>query len=256
MNIFFMHIKQLILFCLASFILLFGINSEASECGVFQLQSSRSSGVAVKSNKCTELPSISKGAVFDLAAQGRLWLKSNASTIEQQGFQVICQNRTGQVIQLEFSDPVSPWLSLEKLKNCQGWANNKLSCGGNNAEKKGINCIFTLIKPTLKNTENLMQRTSSVKMRDPNKRGPTETHFNKAQLLNDLKLELTVCKQVNEFTQDIRVNWVVQMTKVKMLELMTPKMLKNAALSDCIEAVINSVSYPMFSRSESFDSIF
>ncbi len=256
MNFYFKNIRRLIRFCFINFLILFGFNVVASECGVFQLQNNRSSGISVKANKCSELPYISKGTVFDLAARGRLWLKSNSTELEGQGFQMICQNRTGQVIQLEFSDPLSPWLSLAKLKNCQGWTNNKLSCDGNNAEKKGVNCVFTFLKPALNNSAEQIQRTSSVKMRDLNQLVTSVTHFDKPQLLESLKPELTLCKQVNEITQDIRVNWVVQMTKVKMFELMSPKVQQNDALSGCIEAVIKTTTYPMFSRKESFDSVF
>ncbi len=252
----FKYNKQLSFFCLISVITMSSFNAEASECGVLKLQSNRSSGISVKSNKCSELPYVSMGAVFEMAPRGRLWLKSNATVHDNQGFQMICQNRTEQAIQLEFSGPLSPWLSLARLKNCSGWVNNKLSCDGNNGESQGVYCVSAELNPVSRNSTEQVQRSSSVKMRDKNQLANTNTRLNKQQLLESLKPEFKLCKQLNEVSQDIQVNWVVQMTKVKMFEVILPKLLNNNGLSECMKAVVTAISYPMFSRTENFNSIF
>jgi hypothetical protein len=254
--IFFKYIKQLRRFCFISLLMLFGFNVGASECSAFQLQNNRSSGISVKSNKCSELPYISVGTIFDLAPQGRLWLKSSVSEHGEQDLLMICQNRTEQAIQLEFSDPSSPWLSFVKLKNCSGWIDNKLSCDGDNGEKQGIYCVTAFLKPVLKSVSEQTERTSSVKMRVPNQSIGSSSHLDKQQLLEALKPELKLCKRLNEISQDIRVSWVVQMTMVKMFEVKTPKISNKYGLSECMKSVVTAISYPMFSRVESFNSIF
>ncbi len=247
--------QPLSFFYFISFLTLSGFNAVASECGVLQLQSNRSSGIRVKSNKCSELPYISVGTVFELAPQGRLWLKPTAPEHERLSFQMICQNRTEHLIQLEFSNPLSPWLSLAKLKNCSGWVDNKLSCDGNKGQKHGIYCVTAFLKPALSNSEKT-QRTSSVKMRTPTQGVGSNLYFDKQKLLAALKPELQLCKQVNEISQDIRVNWIVQMTKVKMFQVIAPEMPNKYGLSECMEAVVTAIPYPLFSRTVSFNSIF
>lgn len=254
--IFLKYIRPLSFLCFINFSVLLSFNTEASECGVLQLQKNRSSGINIKSNKCSALPDISVGTVFDLAAQGRLWLKSSAAENGEQGFHMICQNRTGQSIQLEFSKPLSPWLNVEKLKDCNDWTDNKLSCGGDSTKKRGIYCVLAFLKPVLKNNSGKMSRTASVKMRTFDLRTETNSHLGKQQLLEALRPELKLCKQLYEISQDIHVNWIVQMTKVKMFEVASVGVQKNQGLADCIESVVTTVSYPMSSTRESFNSVF
>jgi len=258
MNFYFKHIKQLLQICLISSLLL-SFNAGASECGVLQLQNNRSSGVAVKSNKCNGLPNISIGTVFDLSARGRLWLKSNSAADAPHEFQMICQNRTTQTIQLAFSDPFLPWLSQARLKNCSNWVNNKLSCDGNNGEKSGVYCVLAFIKPVSKDKAGQIERTSSVKMRDISQLFEADSQydsFDKQQLVETLVSELKLCKSLSNVSKDMQINWVVQQARVKTFKVMTASVQNNQALSECIQAVISTTSYPRFSKEVSFNSVF
>lgn len=258
MSLYMKHIKRLVQL---GFIgcLLISINGKALACGEFQLQSNRSSGVSVKSNECTDPSNISKGTVFDLSAKGRLWLKSNASENTSYEFQMICQNRTLQTVQLEFSDPLLPWLNVAKLNNCSGWLDNKLICDGNNGEKKGIYCALAFIKQVPRNKLVQIERTSSVKMRDVSQLFAEDKHydsFDKQQLVETLVSELKLCKKLNDISQDISINWIVQMANVKTFKILTPGVKNDDYFSGCIEGVITTTSYPRFSKEVSFDSVF
>ena len=46
------------------------------------------------------------------------------------------------------------------------------------------------------------------------------------------------------------------MTKVKMFEVEAPKIQNKYGLSECMKAAVTAVSYPIFSRIESFNGIF
>lgn len=252
-------IKKILLFGFMGCLLL-SFNAISAECGVLQLQNNRSSGVSVKSNECNEPSNISIGTVFDLSARGRLWLKSLGTGYSDHEFQMICQNRTAQTVQLAFSEPFLPWLSIANLKNCSGWVDNKLSCDGNNAEKYGIHCVLAFIKPDKRSKTEHIERTSSVKMRDVSQLFEADNSeydsFDKQQLVETLVSELKLCKKLTGFTQDVSINWVVQMAEVKMFNVLTPWAQNNEAFSACISAVISTTSYPRFSKEVSFKSVF
>jgi len=252
------YIRQIILITLINSVL-YSFSASATECGVLKLQNNRSSGVIVKANQCDELSKISIGTIFELSAQGRLWLKANASKYSQHEFQMICQNRTKQTIALEFSEPFLPWLSFAKMNNCSGWVDNKLSCEGNNGEKKGLYCVLAFIQPRAVNEKEKIERTSSVKMRDVSQLFEADSQydsFDKQQFVETLVAELKLCKNLNGIPQEVQINWLVQMARVKSLKVLTPVVQNKEAFTECIEAVITTTWYPLFSKEVSFDSVF
>jgi len=260
MFFYFKYIKLLALFCFVNFAVLFSFNVGASECGILQLQNNRSSGVSVSLNQCDELPNISTGTVFDLAARGRLWLKSTSFDGGENGFQMICQNRTGRSVQLDFSSPFLPWLKLDKLSNCSGWVDNKLSCDGNDGVKHGLHCVLAFYKPVLRSRDEKIERTSSVKMRSLNSidtgHAAEITADDKALLLEALHPELKICKKLNNIFQTVRIDWDVQMAHVINFRINAPGVQVSADLVECLDAIITTMPYPVSSRKESFVSIF
>ncbi len=258
MIFFIKYIKQTALITIINAIL-FSFTASASDCGVLKLQNNRSSGVSVRANQCAEPPNIAIGTVFDLSAQGRLWLKASASKYSKHEFQMICQNRTGQTMSLEFSEPFLPWLSFTKMKNCSGWVDNKLSCEGHNGEQKGLYCVLAFIQPNIVNEAGQIERTSSVKMRDISRLFESEEKyksFDKQKLVDTLVSELRLCKNLSNVDQEVRVEWIVQKAEVTKFNVLTAALQNNMVFSECVKSVISTTPYPMFSREVSFNSVF
>jgi len=248
--------KQIYIICFISVSLLFSGYVRASECGVMQLEKNRSSGVTVLANNCTEPPYISIGTVFSLSAKGRLWLKSNPSSFQDSEFQMICQNRTGNTLQLEFSEIFTPWLSQTKLNNCSGWINNKLSCEGPQGEKNGMYCVLSIIKPFVGNQSARVERTTSVKMRDINlllQAQNKDVSIDKNKILESIKAEIKLCKKLNGITENSEASWSVLGTEVENLEINSNN---DPVLSECVETVITTFLYPVFSEKVIFKSTF
>jgi len=239
------NIKSSVCYLMVGVLFLMSYQANASECGVMQLQSNRSSGVSMENNDCQDQPYVSIGTVFDLSSKGRLWLKSNASKFKGSEFQMICQNRTMNSLRLEFSDMLLPWLSQSKLNNCTGWVDNKLSCDGINSEKGGILCALSFIKSNKSTKTKQVERTTSVKMRDIKSLLESKpVILDKQQILEAIKPELNLCKKINDTKQGLKVSWVVQEAVVSDIELTTSNKLNKQVLSNCLEAVIRSTIYP------------
>ena len=241
-------------------ILLLSANASASECGVLRLQNNHSTGVNIKENKCNEQPYIAIGAVIDLAAKGRLWLKSNHSPAIGSEFQMICQNETGRLLELEFSDMSTPWLNQGKLNGCTGWVNKKLSCEAKMGERNGLYCVLAFSQSNASNKHKKMERSTSVKLRGKISSHQAVTAFSSAekqQLFNTIEPEVALCKQLNQITTDIKVNWSVDNNaQVEGLNVSMIEPLNNDYLSECVKAVINTIQYPDLNEAIQFEHYF
>lgn len=259
MNTYLKNIKRILILSLSSFLFLSSTTTNASECGILQLQNNRSSGVTVKGNDCSNPSAISSGSIFELSSKGRLWLKSNPTEASNSNFQLICQNKTKSSIQLEFSDTQSPWLNQSTLNNCSGWANNKLTCDGNNGEKKGLYCVLSIAKSTNKKSTQV-ERTTSVKMRSLISYVNTENPANditKQEILATIIPELKLCKDLNQYTMDAEISWNVEPSTAKQnINIISTSGLSTASLSECVKTVVRTFSYPSFSGKTSFNSAF
>jgi hypothetical protein len=252
------YIKQMIAFIIIN-IFLISTNVSASECGVLRLQNNRSTGVYVKENKCNEHPYIAIGTIIDLAAKGRLWLKSNQSPVIGSEFQMICQNETGRPVELEFSDMLTPWLSQGKLNNCSGWINKKLSCEVKMGERNGLYCVLAFFQADTNNKLKQMERSTSVKLRGSISSLESVNTFSstdKQQLFNTIEPELDLCKQLNRITTDIKVSWSVDKdAEVKGANVSMAEPL-NDYLSECVKSVINTIQYPALTKAIEFEHYF
>jgi len=254
---YFNSVKQLTACFSFSVILLFSFAANASECGVLQLQTSRSSGVSVDSSTCNDPSSISIGTVFNVAAKGRLWLKSIPSEVDAPQFQMICQNRGESTVYLEFSDNLSPWINQSKLNNCTGWVNNILSCGGTAGEKKAVTCVLTYAKSKQSIQSKTVERTTSVKMRSlKSLLQETIVALDKEEILNVIRPELESCKQVNQTQQQIKVSWLVKNAVVQELDINVGNKQKDAILNNCLETVVKTTEYPQSTEAIPFVTIF
>jgi hypothetical protein len=259
MDFIFLSRRCLTVCFLVNIFLLNSTNVNAEECGVIQIQQNRSSGVSIKGNNCKEFPYISIGTNFDLSAKGRLWVKSNPSAFLDSEFQMICQNRTGSIIQLQFADTLPPWLSQAKLNNCSGWTDNKLSCEGQNGEKNGIYCVLTFYKSVPENKIYQIDRTTSVKMRSMESLQKSYTNSiqsTKKQTIEAIKPEISLCKKLNQINQEIKINWTVLNREVKEVEIILMNKQIDGGWSECFESVISTFSYPNFPEKVTFNTTF
>ncbi len=257
MNIYLKNITRIIFLCSSSFLFLSSTAINAAECGILKLQSNRSSGVTVQKNDCSELPAVSSNSIFELSPKGRLWLKSNEVKANNADFQLICQNKTADSIQIEFSASQSPWLNHSKLNNCSGWTNNKLTCDGNKGEKRGLYCVLSLAKVAKKSTQ--VERTTSVKMRGLNSFIETKDidKHTSQQILAEINPELKLCKELNQYTMDAKISWNVEQNSGKQnINIISTSGLNTASLSECVKTVISTFSYPQLSKKISFNSTF
>lgn len=251
MIFYFKQRKYLVWFCFTS-ILLVSINVRAIECGVLQLQANRSSGVSIKTNKCKEISSIAIGAVLYLSAKGRLWLKSTSELATVPEFQMICQNRTKHLVQLEFSDMLSPWLNQSKLGVCSGWVNNKLSCAAQNNEKAVVQCVLSFFKSYSGYKLQQMERTTSVKMRDIKNLIKPKSAFvpiDKKSIIEAIKPELKLCKKLNGIKQQSKMAWVVDQNDDHIeIDIISAAGINYYGLFECVQTVISTFPYPTFSE--------
>ncbi|MCF6202930.1 MAG: hypothetical protein L3J59_04550 [Methylococcaceae bacterium] len=241
------------LFFIISIFLLTTINSFALECGIFNYQENKSSGVFINDNKCSELPYISRETVVELLPKARLWLKSIPSK-EVSSFQMICQNRSKSIIKLEFSEQQSPWLNLLKMNNCNGWTEDKLSCDGDKDGDLGVYCVKALIKnKSGESGANTAERITSVELRDVKSSAGIE----KKQILDLLKPELKLCKKLSQVSQAMEIKWTVMPdNEVNEIQVNQEGKAVNNEVSACMEAAVSAFMYPDFFKKEIFISSF
>lgn len=249
-------LNNIIILFIFSVCLLTSFRVGASECRKIYQQDSKSSGVTVKENSCLQTD-LSTGSVVELAPKGRLWLKSAPSEYVKSRFQLICQNRSGDSLQLAFSDMLSPWLSVSALGNCQsGWVNNKLSCKATDGKQQGLYCVLSALNKSINIKSTRPERTTSVKMREIKKiRSSSGKVINFDQKrLDFIKSELQLCKALNQVAGKINMQWTVNMDgQANVIERGS---IENDALFACFEAVVTTFPYPEFSKKMTFKSTF
>lgn len=226
----------------------------ASDCGVLRLQTNRSIGVTVMENKCDKPLYLSIGSRIEMLERGRLWLKSNPEAVIGSAFQMICQNKTEKNLQLEFSELLTPWLSLSKLNGCSGWINNKLTCEKSNGGSNGLYCVLAYNKPDTQRPSGKIERTTSAKIRGLNlSLQPKDASPNTGNLLDALKHDVKLCKQLNQITTVIKVNWHVDTdSRAKQINIHSAGT-NNHDLTECVKSVISTFQYPEFPEEVTFD---
>lgn len=252
------YLKYLVRIIVINILSLCSLSSYASDCGVLQVQINKSSGVSVKANKCKQLPDIALGTIFELSAKGRLWLKSRPSQSADSDFQMICQNRTSNMMQLEYSGNISPWLNLAKLGNCTGWVDNKLSCHGGRGEQNGFFCVLSFYKDRIEDVPKQIERTTSVIMREIKIKSATEippAQVEKMKVLQAIKADFKLCKKLTLVTQDVNTKWSVLGTEIQRVEVI-PALNINDEFYECIETVIRAFPYPSYAEEELFSTTY
>ena len=226
-----------------------------AECRELYLQDSKSSGAVVKGNNCLESPHLSVGTVVELAAKGRLWLKSVPSDYVKSRFQLICQNRSESYLSLELSDMLSPWLSLSKLKGCDSWVDNKLNCNDADGKPKGLYCVLSPLKENTVSQSSVPERTTSIKMRELGTlidSSGDAINFDEQQL-EVLKSELQLCNTLNQVAGRISIQWAVDTDGT--VNMVDGTIAKSTVLN-CYKAVVGTFPYPSFNKKRVFKSTF
>jgi hypothetical protein len=218
-------------------------------------QDSKGSGVTVKRNNCSQPPYLSVGTVMELAPKGRLWLKSTPSEYVNSRFQLICQNRSSDSLQVEFSGMLSPWLSVPTL--CGSWVDNTLNCKAANGGQKGLYCVLSPLNERRASQSADPTRTTSVKMRElgGELRSSTGAVINFTQQKLDLiKSELYLCKSLNQIAAMDTMEWTVS-TEGE-VNVIKASGMTNHALLACYKAVVTTFPYPIFAKQMTFKSTF
>lgn len=207
-------------------------NAFAVECTSLQLISARNSGVTVRNNPCKAESKIALGTILKVSTGSRLWLKSVSS---ENGaiFQVICQNRTGQTVNVAVDSASLPWIKPQGLKNCGQWVSNKLSCDNKEGQKNRFFCAVAVSKPMIERSTPKPTTSTSFRMRSlftPKGRAVKE-------IIKAIKPDVELCKNLYDVRSKIKVMWTVsKLGKVKTVNLN----IYNTELKGCIESVLAS----------------
>ncbi|MCK5872190.1 MAG: hypothetical protein KAG26_05145 [Methylococcales bacterium] len=245
------YLYKIIVLFIVSFGFLVSLTVNAGDCRGLYVKDSKSSGMIVKKNNCSDSPHLSASSIIELAPQGRLWLTSITKNESRAKFQLICQNRSNQLLQLAFSERISPWLNLSTLKGCSGWVDNKLSC--NEKDQLILYCVLPPIQPKIAAHSATIERTTSVRMRSFNNSN-AQTKFDQNKVLDRINLELQLCKQVNQITQTLVIEWIVD--SEDKISVKWGHTTIDKALSSCVQAVVTTYPYPKFSKTRIFNTTF
>jgi len=190
-------------------ILFFQSSLYAAECGDLQFLKNKSPGTQVLSHDCQAGYGLSIGSQLELVAGARLWL--TAFYDRQNDQQLICQNRSQKAVYLHIVSTRMPWIQVEKVKQCQSWHNNRLSCVI--APQQKFFCISGIVKKPLKSFKR-QERTTSITMRSlsHNKQGKI---FNDKsyieQSVKDMRTEINLCRDLLQSYVPVELIWNVNM---------------------------------------------
>lgn len=221
--------------------------AQAADCKILTLLSSKSQGVSVQNNLCVTDDKVSVGSNFILAAGGRLWLK--ALSQDNRDFQLICQNRMTNDVEVEFLNQSLPWV-MPKDAYCNKWADNKLSCADKSGNKNKLICVIAETKTSDYMKVTQLKRTTSVKMRtvikedDNNLSGKISKHELIKMIISNIQSEVGICRKLNQVEQNVKASWSISTDgQVEKLLLGNNSNIDQYFLS-CASRVIHDFSYP------------
>lgn len=221
-------------------ILSFQITAQAEECGVIKFLQDKSRGAAITSNDCEQHSALGIGSTVALAPNARLWLYINDGS--DNNFQMICQNRHTQAVNITVDSLTSPWLAPQGLTNCTMKSKSKLVC--DSEQKKNVFfCAIAAIKPTTVSA-NTVERTSSVKMRSIFTMTDKSEKSNKQELdLEGIKAEINLCRNLYQNDSALDVSWMLnnsgQISNLS-IDVNGVESAQDKELGDCVAAAVFS----------------
>jgi len=246
------------------YLVMFGIApAHAANCVIDQLPN-KSQGITVKQNDC-ELPALGVGALLEIKPSGRLWVRAASRGQEENSFEVICQNRHSQAVQMSVASMISPWLAAVEMSACNNWAGGRLVCdqGG---QKGALVCAIAAISRTVATPSDemgerttsaadagMMESTTSVKMRSvgllgrAGKQTPTEQEL--VALLQPLQQQAGLCRQLFQAQQPLNVEWIIDIDgSAQDIVLQNTLTAKDRDFAECVISAIKDFTYPVLPR--------
>lgn len=224
-------------------LMLSAIDIQASECGVIQFISAKSSGVVIQNNQCADKKGVSQGTDFVLNSGARLWLKASSNEGSTSNYQVICQNKSStDPIKMNVSSKSLPWINPKSLDNCTGWVSNKLACDDAQGNRNQLFCMIAEIKEPNFNGSKKFERTTSVKMRGI-EMGAVASQVDVKQVIAAIKPEIEICRSLYEVRKPINVKWLVT-PAAKATAIAVQQVGNGQDFSECVKTVISDFAYP------------
>lgn len=197
-----------------------------TECGQVQLLEAGSVGVTINNSSCEEKSRITVGSTVALTTGSRMWLKFDPNTTGE-SFQLICQNKSANEVNLEIAGNTAPWIVPKDLKNCSAWNNNKLSCEDNNGAKNSFFCAIAGDK-TLR-LASAPEQTTSVKLRSISPK-----LISVDDIVKDINAEIQLCKDLYGVSSKLEMSWTISSSDmIKDLRVDS----NNKDLVSCVESV-------------------
>ena len=185
---------------------------QAGSCIALTVQKDRSPGATVVANECRDDENLALGSVVQMNGGARLWLKSQAEARSDSNFQVICQNKSIDQLQIEVVSPFLPWIKPKNVDQCGSWAGDRLSC---NDAVSGMPILFCAIA-RIRNLEydNVIQRKTSVTMRGVvGQSGALSAGAGESadleKIIDSLRPEVDLCKKVFQSQAAIALSWTI-----------------------------------------------
>ncbi|CAK0756025.1 conserved exported hypothetical protein [Gammaproteobacteria bacterium] len=198
----------------------------AAECGQAKLIEAASVGVSVINNTCQEPSKLAIGSVLALSSGSRVWLKFDPNS-KGEGSQLICQNKSLWVVNVNLAGTSSPWIKPQGLKNCELWKNNKLNCESQEGKKNGFFCAIANTKQ--ENLSSTPEMTTSPKMRNL-----FQAASSAEDIIKKIKPDIELCKNLYNVSEKIEMSWTATIGMINNFTINSD----NKDLIACVEGVV------------------
>lgn len=211
----------------------------AAECGQAKLIEAGSVGVNVTKNTCQESSRLEVGSILELSSGSRMWLKFDPNA-KGEVFQLICQNKSAGIVDVNFTGAAMPWIKPQNLKNCDSWKANKFSCESQDGEKNSFFCAVAGTK--LDNLNTTPERTTSLKMASTTTPEITTSVKMRSlfpaaipvdDIIKNIKPDIELCKSLYQVSGKLEMSWTVSLGIIKDLSVNS----ENKDLVACVEGV-------------------
>jgi hypothetical protein len=222
----------------------------ASGCVALTMQKDRSPGASILSNDCYELSNLSLGSVMQMNGGARLWLKSNSAAQTDSSFQIICQNKSSDLLQIEVSSAFIPWIKPKNIAHCNDWVGDRLTCNDANSGSPILYCAIAMIKNLSVNND--IERKTSVTMRGIDAQGdlkPLDQSESQQleKIIDFIKPEIDLCRKVFQTDQAVSITWTIS-TNGQVLNAYGHEERGENHFAGCALEAVEHFNFPSFSK--------
>lgn len=230
-----------------------GLDVLASECSNIQYLDTKSQGVEVLNDRCAKGNEVGLGTVFKLSQDSRLWIRSLPNPESDTNFQLVCQNGSSATLEVTVSSLFVPWITPTDLKNCSGWVNNKLKCGGVHGDSNVFFCAVAAIKRSETVGSEQLAISTSVKMRNYS---ADEQQAGIDEIFEAIEPEVGLCRNLFQVDGKITVHWTVDSLGRAEAVTLSSMGYERGRFSDCVKAVFKGYRYPATRTSQKITRTF